>query len=85
MKRNEFDITLKLKVEADNLTQARSIANAIVNDLEKVGEEYVDRPINHVRWNRITPVISPEQESVNAMHRDMLAHTADYDFEGDAS
>lgn len=56
MKIKEFEVTLKLKVEADNLWQAESLATAIVNDLKKVGGEYVDRPINTVRWQRITPV-----------------------------
>ena len=56
MKIQEYEVTLKLKVEADNLTQAEVLATALVNDLVKAGEEYIDRPINDVRWNRITPV-----------------------------
>jgi hypothetical protein len=60
MKPKEFEITLRLRVEADNLTVAECLATAIVNDLKKVGEEYVDRPINSVRWQRISPVF-PDQ------------------------
>lgn len=52
----EFEITLKVKVEARSLDVANTIANGIVDDLEKCGQEYVDRPINHVRWSRISPV-----------------------------
>ena len=55
MQKKEFEITLKVKVEATSLDTARTIANGIVEDLKRCGEYYVDRPINHVRWNRITP------------------------------
>lgn len=67
MKPKEFEITLKLKVEADNLTVAECLATAIVNDLLKCGEEYVDRPINHVRWQRIQPVF--EKSLAAELHR----------------
>lgn len=58
MPKREFEITLKVKVEANSLDVARTIANGIVDDLLKCGQHYVDRPINDVRWNRISPVFS---------------------------
>ncbi len=56
MKPKEFEITLKVRVEAENLSVAEVLATAIVNDLSECGKEYVDRPINTVRWQRISPV-----------------------------
>lgn len=60
MKPKEFEITLKVRVEARSLDVANTIATGIVDDLKKVGMEYVDRPINSVRWQRISPIF-PDQ------------------------
>lgn len=62
MAKREFEITLRVKVEAHSLDTARTIANGIVDDLERCGQEYIDRPINYVRWSRISPVFEHGEE-----------------------
>ena len=70
MAKREFEITLKVKVEIHSLDAARTIANGIVDDLKRCGEYYIDRPINHVRWSRISPVGPFASTAVNETGRD---------------
>lgn len=58
MEPEEFEITFKVRVEARSLDVARIHANSIAADLEQCGEQYVDRPINSVRWSRISPIVN---------------------------
>ena len=53
----EFDITIKIRVEAENMKEADEIADAIVSDLNEEGYKYIDRPINAASWDLITPAI----------------------------
>ena len=56
----EFDITLRIRVEAKNMNEADTIADCVVSDLKDSGNTFVDRPINKATWDMITPAAIDE-------------------------
>lgn len=50
----KFDIILKVEIECANLKDAKSLADAIVLDLKKDGEKFIDRPIDDVSLEKVS-------------------------------
>ena len=56
MKEFEFEIALRIRVEADTMETAEECAESIIGDLIKDGEQFFDRPIEAAEWDKITPI-----------------------------
>lgn len=50
----EFDIHLRVRVQAEHIREAAEVGDAIVEDLLQDGETYSDRPINGAICDRVT-------------------------------
>jgi hypothetical protein len=54
--KHEYEITMRIRVEGDNMESATECAEAIVADLLKDGGKFIDRPINMAEWDSICPI-----------------------------
>ena len=53
----EFDIVLRIRIEAENMKEADIRADCVVSDLKDSGNTYVERPIINAAWVMIYPAI----------------------------